>query len=218
MTRLRDRAVFVTLAPLALASAALGVRELTRGPFREPTVPGRATEFVPPLLFLAASAAPGIDQSLQVLADRSSARVATAGGDSARSEQGLRVRGSLRILADESLADVELDLVPRAEAQASGWPRDVALHLRAVGARSHTTGAPGVRACSLRCSVVLGGASREAVLAVTWLRLPGGAVELQAVATLDRAPFDLPEPWLARMLPREEEYVLGIDLVLRADG
>lgn len=217
MTRLRDRAVFVTLAPLALAAAALGVRQLTRVPYRDPARPARATEFVPPAFFVAASAAPGVDQSLRVQAEQSSGRVATIGGYSAHGEQSLRAQGSLRILADESLADVELDLQPRAGANANGWPRDIALHLRGVGARSRMTDAPGVRASSLRCSVVIGGVSREAVLAVTWIRLPGGTVELQAVGDLDSAPFDLPESWLWRMLPREERYVLGVDLVLRAD-
>ncbi len=210
--------MFVTLAPLALAGAALGIREWTRAPVSEPKVPGPATEFVPPPIFLAASAAPGIDQSLSVNSDKSTARVATADGDSAHGEQRLRAQGSLRILADESIADFELDLVPRLETHANGWPRDVALHLRGVAARCRTTAVPGVRACSLRCSVVLGGVSREATLAVTWIRLPGGLVELQAVAALDRAPFDLPGTWWERMLPREEQYVLGLDLVLRADG
>jgi len=218
VTRLLDRAVFVTFAPLALAGAALGIREWTRAPVVESKAPGPATAFVPPPLFLAATSAPGVDQSLRTIADQSYARVAAADGNSAHGEQRLRAEGSVRILADESLADLELNLVPRSEAQQNGWPRDVALHLRGVGARSHTTGVPGVRACSLRCAVTLGGIARETTLAVTWIRLPGGVVQLQAVATLDRAPFDLPANWVERMLPRDEQYVLGLDLVLRADG
>ena len=90
-------------------------------------------------------------------------------------------------------------------------------HLRGVAGRSHASAVPGVRTCSLRGSAVIGGESRDVLLAVTWMRLPGGIIELQASAELDRTPFDLPESRLGWMLPRSEHCVLGIDLILRAD-
>ncbi|MCY2959194.1 MAG: hypothetical protein NTY35_03430 [Planctomycetota bacterium] len=218
MKRLLERAVVVTFVPLALALAALGVREATRDAHRSPISHGRSTEFVPPLLFLAASAPPGVDQVLQADAQRSSARVVTIGDRGEQREQGLRAEGSVRILADETLAGLELDLQPRADALSNGWPRDLKLHIRTVSARCHATGAPGVRACTLRCTVVLGGVSRDTTLALTWMRLPGGAVELHAVAPLDWAPFGLPESWSERMLPGNPHYELGLDLVLHAEG
>jgi len=213
-----DRAVVVTLLPLALALSALGVREATRIPFLASEARGSATEFVPPPLFLAASAAPGRVQGFRVDTEKSSARVATVDDGAARGGQTLRARGSMRILADESIADVELDLEPLADARANGWLRDVALHLRSIGALSRSTAVPGVRASDLRCSVVIGGVSREVNLALTWLRLPGGKVELHAVAGLDWAPFDLPEPWPGRMLRREPRYEFGMHLVLRVES
>ena len=214
--RLLERAVFVSSIPLALALGALGVREATREPRRPLPSPGRVTEFVPPILFLAAASAPSVDARWTADGERGSARLITGGGSAERVEQGFRATGSLRILSDHSLADVELELVPRHGRRSRGWPAALSLHLRGVSARSRPTAVPGVRACSLRCSATLGGISRDVVLLVTWMRLPCDTVEMQATARLDRAPFDLPEPWWRWMLPRDANCVLGIELTLRA--
>ena len=219
MKRLRDRAVFVSLLPLALATAALGVREATRLRFEEPPAHGRATEFTPPPLFFAAAAAPGVHRRLSVDGEHSAARVVTGDGGDGIGEQGLRAEGTLRILADGTLADVVLDLAPLGGRRATGWPRDVAVHLSGARAQSRTTEVPGVRSARLRCSVTVGGSSSVSSLAVTWLCLPDGTIEMHGVAPLDWAPFDLPEPWWRRMLPRgPRHYALGLDVVLHADA
>ena len=213
--RLLERACFVSSIPLALALAALGLREATREPRHPPPSPGRVTPFVPPPLFLAAANGPHVEAGLAVDGELSSARLIVGEGNAKHVVQGFRATGSLRVLADDSLADVELHLEPRSGRTSRGWPAGLSIHLRGVSARSRPTAVPGVRVCDLRCAATLGGDSREVILLLTWMRLPGDVVEMQATGLLARAPLDLPEPGWRWMLPRPADCVLGIESTLR---
>jgi hypothetical protein len=205
------------VAPLGVALLALAVRELARPRASDepgPRVP--ATEVMPPLQLLAAAGRPR-DATLRVETQASKARIASAGSATGSGMRELAVAGSLRIRADDSLCDVDLELSAQRPQDYPAWQREYVLHLRGAGARSHATAVPGVRACTLRALAVLGQTTRAIELPASWIRLPDGSVVLQATGTLDWTPFDLPDGGWARMLPRSAPEILGIDLLLRAE-
>ncbi|MBL8863677.1 MAG: hypothetical protein JNK02_16930 [Planctomycetes bacterium] len=215
MSRPLESAVVLTALPLCAALAALVLREIQR-PVPATAAPTPVvTEYVPPLALLAAARAPSVAGDCVVDGARSTA---IAIGAREGLERRLLVSGSVRLLADDSLAGLELDLALPAGAPANGWPPDLLLHLRGAGAQGRVVPLPGVRAADVRCSIALGGVAHEAVLAATWIRLPGGDVELHGVVRLESSRLDLLLASRWRMLTHEDVSALGIDLVLRAQG
>lgn len=205
MTRLAERAVFVSLVPVALAATALGVREWTRVAAPGSVGAVHVTEVLPPPLFLRSLTASSPDRALRVDSDASRAR--TTRGDGSIVE--FRADGRMKVLADGTIANFELELRSADPAHAGERP---ALELRATNAASHTTAVPGVHACELSCAR-LGDPdeAREARLAVEWMRLPGGTIRMHAVGALGE---DLAgTSWWDRVRDRSAAETLGLDLV-----
>jgi len=203
--QLAERAVFVSLVPVAVAAIALGVRESTRIVPPESVAQTQVTEVLPPLIFLRSLAAPSPDRAVRVDSDASRARTTRFDGSIVE----FRADGRMTVLADGTIESFELDLRSADPAHAGEQP---AFELRAMSAASHTTAVPGVHACELSCAW-LGDTddAQEARLAVEWMRLPGGTVRMHAVGALGE---DLAgTSWWDRVLVRSAAETLGLDLV-----
>jgi hypothetical protein len=169
------------LAPLALAAAALAIREASRSPRVPSSESPRAAEFAPLALFERATRAPGIDQVLEV--DASASRCALTGATNSAEAVVFEVaaRGTLSIDAPEAALALDLVFASELGDAARAWPALGRLALRAGSVVCRSTQAPGTRACELRARWSAAGKHGECSIAVTWMRLPGGLVRLQGV-------------------------------------
>jgi hypothetical protein len=162
------------LLPLALALAGALPRaslELERAP-SPPTSAARAYE--PPPLFLAGAHGDGNDVDLRVLSSSSRARLTLDG----ERQLEYQVSGSAQLLADDSLASVELELSPAAGA--SAVQRTLRLELRSAPGASSPIPGQHVSHCSAR--LFSDGESAELTLLAAWMRLPLSRVRAQLVS------------------------------------
>lgn len=179
------------LAPLALAAAGLLVLAPTPGSMEAaaPIAPAprqTPTSFVPPALFLATAHVTGPEERYSVDSTRSRAIVTPTSDGGERS---FTVSGSLRLLPDESIAALELELESTLPSGKHG--RTIQVH--ATQAPSRHSKVPGLHVADLDARATLGGLPRPVEFAATWLRMPGGKLRVQAVA--DR--FDAYDDWIA---------------------
>ncbi len=206
MTRWSERAVFVSLVPLALALVALGVRETTRNTERieSPTV--RAKELVPPPMLVLAAAMRAADSDLRVDPIASRARIVSSDTDDDAREATARVAGTMRLLADGTIESLELELEFE-----RGSPDLAGLTLHGIVSPSRATQVPGVKTSELACRVDRGAhRGTETVFHVEWMRTPGGAVQMHAVGTLEARGFEPRRTDRVRF--RAPSRVLGLDL------
>lgn len=202
-----ERAVFVSMAPLALALAAFGVREATREttPVELPVT--RAKEIALPPLLLMAAAAKGEDVDLSVDPNASRARCVSSAADDSRCASA-RVTGTMRLLADGTIEALELALESHEDQVA---PELSGLVLHGTTSSSRTTPVPGVHASEMVCTVDRGEhRGMQAVLDVEWMRTPGGALHMHAVGTLADPAFE--PTWTDRVHFRPASRVIGLDL------
>jgi hypothetical protein len=203
--QLAERAVFVSLVPVAVAAVALGVRESTRVAAPNTVGAVQVTEVLPPPVFLRSLAASFPDRALRIDPEASRARTMRADGSVVE----FRADGRMNLLADGTIELLELDLRSTDLEHSGDRP---ALELRAVSAASHITDVPGVHACDLSCTpLAAGDDARGARLAVEWMRLPGGTIRMHAVGALgDHLAVT---SWWSRVLERGAVETLGLDLV-----
>ena len=180
-----------SLGPLALALAALAALDGRTAAPSAPCAPAEAaTPFSPPVLMLA-SAHVREDERYAVVASKSRALASVPGRPGLEREFALG--GRLELSETEGLARLDLELTPGGSGR---HERPVAL--RAVASASRHSSVPGLHVLELPVSVVEGGAARSITLSVSWLRLPGGRLALQAVSQpsddcgLTRAPASAP--------------------------
>lgn len=182
------------LLPLGLALAGAlprAMRERERPPV-PPATPARP--FEPPPLFLAGAHGDGRDADLQVLRASSRAQLTLAGERKLEYE----VTGRAQLLADDSLAELELVLIPAADA--SAVQRTLHLELRSAPGASSPIPGQHVSRCSAR--LFSDGQSTEVELLAAWMRLPLGRVRAQLVGepalgldTLALRPAPERAPW-----------------------
>lgn len=195
-------------APLLLALTALAVRLAapSSAPPSTPTAP--AQEFTPPLAFALASRASGVDELWEVDSEASHAQLVL---DSDAAPTTYDVSGTLRIDADESIGGAELVLTPTG----AGPLRPQSLRLHVAAGSTRTSPVPGVHAARPALRLVSDEGSQPATLELTWLRLPGQRVLVDAVTApalaLDRIvrPARARSPW-----EREPQAVLSMRLSL----
>lgn len=182
------------LLPLALALAGALPRvalELERTP-TPPATKARAYE--PPPLFLAGAHGDGSDVNLRVLRTSSRAHLTLDGERRLEYE----VSGSAQLLADDSLASVELELIPAAGA--SAVQRTLRFELRSAPGASSPIPGQHVSHCGAR--LFSDGESAELTLLAAWMRLPLSRVRAQLVSepslgldTLALRPAPERAPW-----------------------
>lgn len=195
-------------APLSLALLALALRASAP---KAPQVAGPAEPprpFVPPLAFLAAAHAPGVDESWEVDGASSRAHLELDDADEAVTYQ---VSGTFELAADESLGGAELVLTPLEPAPA----RARTLRLQLAPSPTRSSPVPGLHAARPAVRLVSEEGSQPTVLELTWMRLPGPSVTVQAVTTpaLELARVVRPargrQPW-----ERASQAVLSLSLKL----
>lgn len=157
------------LVPLAIAVAALVVREGTRVQPGDPKRQHASSEFVAPDLALLGARAPASEQELAVEVGRSSARLGEFGV--------LRVRsGSAVARAEDAGWTLELALeLPESLQQ----PGELELRLRTRGVQ--TSAVPGCRTASMRGTWAADSLGGDVQFDASWMRLPGGVARLQGV-------------------------------------
>jgi len=182
------------LAPLGLALAvALPRAALERE--RPPSPPATmARPYEPPPLFLTGAHGDGRDVELQVR--RAGSRASLTLDAERRLEY--EVTGRARLLADDSLAGVELELTPIAGA--SAVQRTLRVELRSAPGASSPIPGQHVSHCGAR--LFSDGQSVELELLGAWMRLPLGRVRAQLVSepavgleTLALRPAPERAPW-----------------------
>jgi hypothetical protein len=182
------------LLPLALAVAG-ALPRLAFEPERPPAPPAtEARPYEPPPLFLSGAHGDGRDVELQVLRANSRARLTLDGERKLEYE----VSGHAQLLADDSLAGVELELIP--VAGASAVHRTLRLELRSAPGASSPIPGQHVSRCGAR--LFSDGQSAELELLCAWMRLPLGRVRAQLVGesalgldTLALRPAPERAPW-----------------------
>lgn len=205
MKQIAERAVFVSLVPLALALGAFVVRETTRISVPSAAPVAHAKELVPPAMLMLAAAAKSPDRTLRVDSIASQVRIVSSDDDDGR-ESKARVAGTMRLLADGTIESLHLSSEPEdAVSNSSG------LLLHAGASVSRATPVPGVRASDLSCTLDRGQHRvTEAVLHVEWMRTLGGAVHMHAVGTLVD-PASAPR-WTDLVRFRTANRVVAFDL------
>jgi hypothetical protein len=185
------RAAALPLIPLALAVAALAVREIARPGARPPVEPGVASELVVPRALLAMTAQPWPERSFDTAPEGSRAWV-SAGSDGISPAT---LRGTVRMLADGGLDGLDLVL------------DEPAAPLRIRGGRTPASASsvPGFRTGCANVRIERGDASSEAWVDLAWLATPVSGLRIHGVF---REP---PDVALGAGEPRQ---VLAIDLAL----
>jgi hypothetical protein len=174
-----ERSKLFLLAPLALASASLALRESRRCTPPAPPAPGPIETLTPPPLLLALSCA----GTWSVVAQESAAQLAQ---DDLHTDRA-RVEGTVSIGADGELHRLDLSAELDADQMraAFGAEGGGALELRAEPARSVAAGIPGVRRADLHAQLRLGGLRREIQLRAYWIPCGPGRLRLQLAASWD---------------------------------
>jgi hypothetical protein len=165
---------WLTYVPLALALAALGVREATRAELPRHEQLGSATDVLPTALDLLGSRAPGEAQRLDVVPERS------------------RVVFGPQASTVVFVPTGQVETLPRDE----GWTVTLGLErigeqvlatrlghvaLRAQTSETRRTVVPGVLVATLHGRCAERSHAHEVQFEGTWMRLPGGGARLQGV-------------------------------------
>jgi len=197
------------LAPLGLAAAGLLALSPQPRTAHAPRDPASAppTAFTPPALFLASAHVS--DEEVYVVDASASRALVLLNGDHPERRE-LSVRGSLRLIADESVAALELEL----ESTLANGRHAVTLQIQGKPSPSKHSPIPGLHVADLEARATRGGLPRPTRLAATWIRLPGGKLRVQAVAERFDAYDDViaagSAPWTA-------EQHASLSLVLELD-
>jgi hypothetical protein len=160
------------VAPLLLASAALVLHEATVAPVVPVARGARPEEVLPPPL--PAPTLLDVDRRFRIDPDTSRAFLSAGAGEI----EELRVEGTLAHHDGGEWRSLELTLTPRAGAEREP------IVLQGFDAPSRPSGVPGISQVELRVRVSSPGRLVETVFSAAWLRLPWGAVRMQAVAEL----------------------------------
>lgn len=174
---------WITYVPLAIALAALGVREATRAQAPHPEQRGSSTEVLPTALDLLGSRAPGAAQTLAIVPARS--RIVFGPG----AEAVVFVPAG------------QVETLPRDE----GWTLTIGLErvgdqvlatrlghvaLRAQANETRRSVVPGVLAATMHGRCAERSHAREVQFDCTWMRLPGGGARLQGVIAVPGMVWD----------------------------
>jgi hypothetical protein len=184
------------LLPLALALGGVAWRTHVAPRSAPEHATAHAQAYTPPAWILAAAHGAAQDASFTVDPARSRAFVCGADGTSAAVDY--EVQGRLRLLADEALGGAEFLLVPKTGP--NGAHR--ALRLQLGVARTSSSAIPGFHTSRPLAQLSSDGERRPIVLSATWMRLPGGRLQVHAVsepaeglAELLRRPRRERTPW-----------------------
>ncbi len=207
MKQLAERAVFVSLVPLALALGAFVVRETTRTllPIGAPVA--HAKELVPPAMLMLAALAKSPDRTLRVDSDASLARVVEVLPDGGR-QASARVTGTLHLLADGTIESLILESEPDPRSAPGGH---VDFRFHAQHGASQPSAVPGVHVCELDLWESNGDSGYQLAARIEWVREPGGAVRMHCIARYPGSPFE--NAWPDRVLNITPPCRLGLDLL-----
>jgi hypothetical protein len=202
-----ERSKLFLLAPLALASASLVLREARRSTPPAPPAPGPIEALTPPPILLALSCA----GTWSVVAQDSVVQLAQEDLHTDRA----RVEGTFSISADGDVdrlnvsAELDADQVRAAFGAEGGG----ALELRAEPARSGAAGVPGVRRADLHAQLRLGGLRREIQLRAYWIPCGPDRLRLQLAASWDDQATSL-SGLFAAFVCGPQRSTLALDLAL----
>jgi hypothetical protein len=203
-----DRSKLLLLAPLALASAALALRESRRSAAPDPPAPGPIVTLTPPPILLALSCA----GNWSVVAQESALQLSQDGLHA----EGVRgVDGSVSIGAEGDLArlDLSAELDPDAVRELLGNEAGATLELHAEPARSFAACVPGVRRAELNAQMRLGELRREVQLRAYWIPSGPGRLRLQLAASWDDQTASMSELFAA-FATGPQRSTLALDLAL----
>lgn len=193
---------WIPLMPLALAGAALLVREATRDVPRDVARMHASEPFRAPDLRALGAVPASAQQRLEVLASPSRARIHGAAP--------LLASGS----AEVQPGDAGWSLLIRFDD--SGEPksgvRTLELRLRTVDVRASDV--PGCRTAVLRGTWSSGAVGGDLDFPVSWLRMPGGGARLQGVMTLEGLGAPTADGRLEWNAARGSGTTLALDLSL----
>ncbi len=201
------RSKLFLLAPLALASASLALREVRRSTPPAPPAPGPIETLAAPPILLALSCA----GTWSVVAQDSAVQLAHDDLHTSRA----RVGGHVSIGADGELhrLDLSAELDADQVRAAFGGEGAGALELRAEPARSVAAGVPGVRRADLHAQLRLGGLRREIELRAYWIPCGPGRLRLQLAASWDDQAASL-SGLFAAFADGPQRSTLALDLAL----
>lgn len=174
---------WLTYIPLALALAALGVREATRVETLHAEQRASSTEVLPTALDLLGSRSPGVAQTLTIV------------------PSGSRIVFGPAAEAVVFLPSGQVETLPHDE----GWTLTLGLEragdqvlatrlghvaLRAQAKETRRSGVPGVLVATMHGRCAERSHAREVQFDCTWMRLPGGGARLQGVIAVPGMVWD----------------------------
>jgi hypothetical protein len=165
---------WLTYVPLALALAALGLREGTRVETPRPEVRGTSSEVLPTALELLGSRAPGVAQRLDVVPGRSRIVFGPAAG-----EVMFAPSGQVETLPRDEGFTLTLQLERQGPQVLATRLGNVTLRVQAHEMRRSAV--PGVLVATLRGRCAERSHAHEVQFEGSWMRLPGGGARLQGV-------------------------------------